>query len=79
MGADDVREVVARVPTVDRGAHGGAQPLLPQRDDCSRRRSGVLVPEDGETLTLDEQLGYDLASAQSSPTPMSTASAGSSG
>ena len=52
MGADDVREVVARVPTVVAVHMEALNHCYLERESLRRAVPGVLVPEDGETLEL---------------------------
>jgi hypothetical protein len=52
MGIDDVREVVARVPTVVAVHMEALNHCYLQRESLRRAVPAVLVPEDGETLTL---------------------------
>ena len=52
MGADDVREVVARVPTVVAVHMEALNHCFLERESLRRAVPGVLVPEDGETLEL---------------------------
>jgi L-ascorbate metabolism protein UlaG (beta-lactamase superfamily) len=52
MGADDVREVVARVPTVIAVHMEAINHCFLERESLRRAVPGVLVPEDGETLEL---------------------------
>jgi L-ascorbate metabolism protein UlaG (beta-lactamase superfamily) len=52
MGVDDVREVVARVPTVVAVHMEALNHCFLERDSLRRAIPGVLVPEDGETLEL---------------------------
>jgi L-ascorbate metabolism protein UlaG (beta-lactamase superfamily) len=52
MGADDVREVVARVPTVIAVHMEALNHCFLERESLRRAVPGVLVPEDGETLEL---------------------------
>jgi L-ascorbate metabolism protein UlaG (beta-lactamase superfamily) len=52
MGADDVREVVARVPTVVAVHLEALNHCFLERESLRRAVPGVLVPEDGETLEL---------------------------
>ena len=53
MGADDVREVVTRVPTVVAVHMEALNHCFLERETLRRAVPGVLVPEDGETLELD--------------------------
>lgn len=50
MGADDVREVVARVPTVIAVHMEAINHCFLERESLKRAVPAVLVPEDGETL-----------------------------
>ncbi|MCE3287194.1 MAG: fold metallo-hydrolase [Gaiellaceae bacterium] len=52
MGVEDVREVVARVPTVVAVHMGALNHCFLERESLRRAVPGVLVPEDGETLEL---------------------------
>ena len=52
MGADDVREVVARVATVVAVHLGALNHCFLERESLRRAVPGVLVPEDGETLDV---------------------------
>jgi L-ascorbate metabolism protein UlaG (beta-lactamase superfamily) len=52
MGVDDVREVVARVPTVVAVHMEALNHCFLERESLRRAVPGVLVPEDGETLEL---------------------------
>ena len=52
MGVDDVREVVARVPTVVAVHMEALNHCYLERESLRRAVPGVLVPEDGETLEL---------------------------
>ena len=52
MGADDVREVVARVPTVVAVHMEALNHCFLERESLRRAVPGILVPEDGETLEL---------------------------
>jgi len=52
MGADDVREVVARVPRVVAVHMEALNHCFLERESLRRAVPGVLVPEDGETLEL---------------------------
>jgi L-ascorbate metabolism protein UlaG (beta-lactamase superfamily) len=52
MGIDDVREVVARVPTVVAVHMEALNHCFLERETLRRAVPGVLVPEDGETLEL---------------------------
>ena len=52
MGADDVREVVARVPTVVAVHMEALNHCFLERESLRRAVPGVLVPEDGETLQV---------------------------
>ena len=52
MGADDVREVVARVPTVIAVHMEALNHCFLERETLRRAVPGVLVPEDGQTLEL---------------------------
>ena len=52
MGIDDVREVVARVPTVVAVHMEALNHCFLSRDELRRAVPSVLVPEDGETLDL---------------------------
>lgn len=52
MGADDVHEVVARVPTVVAVHMEALNHCFLERESLRRAVPGVLVPEDGETLEL---------------------------
>jgi L-ascorbate metabolism protein UlaG (beta-lactamase superfamily) len=52
MGADDVREVASRVPTVVAVHMEAINHCHLTRDALREAVPGVLVPEDGETLTL---------------------------
>jgi L-ascorbate metabolism protein UlaG (beta-lactamase superfamily) len=52
MGADDVREVVDRVPTVIAVHMEALNHCFLERVSLRRAVPGVLVPEDGETLDL---------------------------
>ena len=52
MGADDVREVVARVPTVLAVHMEAVNHCFLERESLRRSVPGVLVPEDGETLEM---------------------------
>jgi L-ascorbate metabolism protein UlaG (beta-lactamase superfamily) len=52
MGADDVREVVARVPTVIAVHMEALNHCFLERESLRRAVPGILVPEDGETLEL---------------------------
>ena len=52
MGIDEVREVVARVPTVVAVHMEALNHCYLERDSLRRAVPGVLVPEDGETLNL---------------------------
>lgn len=52
MGADDVREVVKRVPTVIAVHMEALNHCFLERESLRRAVAGVLVPEDGETLEL---------------------------
>ena len=52
MGADDVREVVARVPTVIAVHMEAINHCFLERESLRRAVPGVLVPEDGQTLEL---------------------------
>ena len=52
MGIDDVREVAARVPTVVAVHMEALNHCYLERESLRRAVPGVLVPEDGETLTL---------------------------
>jgi L-ascorbate metabolism protein UlaG (beta-lactamase superfamily) len=52
MGIDDVREVVARVPTVVAVHMEALNHCFLARESLRRAVPGVLVPEDGETLEL---------------------------
>ena len=52
MGVDDVREVVARVPTVVAVHLEALNHCFLSRETLRAAVPGVLVPEDGETLEL---------------------------
>jgi L-ascorbate metabolism protein UlaG (beta-lactamase superfamily) len=52
MGADDVREVVARVPTVIAVHMEAINHCFLERESLRRAVPGVLVPEDGETVDV---------------------------
>ncbi len=52
MGADDVREVVARIPTVIAVHMEAINHCFLERESLRRAVPGVLVPEDGETLDV---------------------------
>ena len=52
MGADDVREVVARVPTVVAVHMEALNHCFLERESLRRAVPGVLVPEDGEMLEV---------------------------
>jgi len=52
MGADDVREVVARVPTVIAVHMEALNHCFLERETLRRAVPGVLVPEDGQMLEL---------------------------
>lgn len=52
MGADDVREVVARVPTVIAVHMEALNHCFLERESLRRAVPGVLVPEDGETVEV---------------------------
>ncbi len=52
MGIDDVREIVARVPTVVAVHMEALNHCFLSRDELRRAVPSVLVPEDGETLDL---------------------------
>ena len=52
MGADDVREVVTRVPTVIAVHMEALNHCCLERETLRRAVPGVLVPEDGETLDV---------------------------
>ena len=52
MGAEDVREVVARVPTVIAVHMEAINHCFLERESLRRAVPGVFVPEDGETLEL---------------------------
>ena len=52
MGADDVREVVARVPTVIAVHMEALNHCFLERESLRSAVPGVLVPEDGETLEV---------------------------
>ena len=52
MGVEDVREVVARVPTVVAVHMGALNHCFLERESLRRAVPGALVPEDGETLEL---------------------------
>jgi L-ascorbate metabolism protein UlaG (beta-lactamase superfamily) len=52
MGADDVREVAARVPVVVAVHMEAINHCFLERESLRRAVPGVLVPEDGETLEL---------------------------
>ncbi|HEX4746994.1 MAG TPA: MBL fold metallo-hydrolase [Gaiellaceae bacterium] len=52
MGAEDVREVVARVPVVIAVHMEALNHCFLERESLRRAVPGVLVPEDGETLEL---------------------------
>lgn len=52
MGIDDVREVVARVPTVVAVHMESLNHCFLERETLRRAVPGVLVPEDGETLEV---------------------------
>jgi len=52
MGADDVREVVVRVPTVIAVHMEAINHCFLERESLRRAVPGVLVPEDGETIEV---------------------------
>jgi L-ascorbate metabolism protein UlaG (beta-lactamase superfamily) len=52
MGAEDVREVVERVPTVVAVHMEALNHCFLERESLRRAVPGVLVPEDGETLEV---------------------------
>lgn len=52
MGADDVREVLSRVPVVVAVHMEAINHCFLERESLRRAVPGVLVPEDGETLEL---------------------------
>jgi hypothetical protein len=52
MGVDDVREIVARVPTVVAVHLEALNHCFLSRRELREAVPGVLVPEDGQTLEL---------------------------